>query len=270
LIPNCPGIETFPAGKITHAKYFRHPATYKDKNVLLVGNGPSGADLANQLILTTKSIKRSVRSEANPLAITDPRVRDIGPIKRFNGNTIQLVDGTELTDIDTVIFCTGYLYSLPMFSKEMGFITPDGAYVHHLYDQTFYCEDPTLTFIGLPKQVLPFPTFQNQAIVVAKVWAQKLYLPPVAEMRKEELERLETKVDPKLYHSFKYPEDVELAERWRLWIEEDKSPGWEKRMKPWRWTDERKQIRKNATDIKKAFLKTIEEGRLDHMMLDKA
>ena len=56
-----------------------------------------------------------------------------------------------------------YLYSLPMFPKESGFITDDGLYVHHLNQQTFYCEDPTLVFMGLPKQVIPFPTFQKTA-----------------------------------------------------------------------------------------------------------
>jgi len=271
FIPSIPGIERFPSDRITHAKYFRHPSTYKDKSVLLVGNGPSGADLANQLLHYAVSVRRSVRSEPNPLAVTNPKIKDILPIKEFHEKSIELVDGTMLEDVEYIIFCTGYLYSLPMFPKEAGFIEPDGLYVHHLYQQTFYAEDPTLAFMGLPNKVLPFPTYQNQAIVVAKVWAQKLTLPSREVMRKEEYARLEQKgFEGAKYHSFKFPEDVELAESWRKWSERDKSPGWEKRMKPWEWTEERIQIRKGASEIKAKFLKEIEEGKWDHFQFDKA
>lgn len=255
---------------MTHAKYFRHPSAYRDKSVLLVGNGPSGVDLGNQLLGYARSLLRSVRSEPNSLALANPKIRNIAQIQSFTKDTIHLVDGTELRDVDVVIYCTGYLYSLPMFPKEVGLIGSDGSYVHHLYQQTFYTEDPTLTFLGLMKQVVPFPTFQNQAILVAKIWAQKLTLPPVEEMRKEEFERLEEiGFDGTKYHSFKFPADVELAERCRLWIEEDKSEGCEKSMKPWRWTEDKFEVRKNSKELKIAFLKEVEEGKWNHMMLDR-
>jgi hypothetical protein len=231
-----------------------------------VGNGPSGADLANQLLHFAHSIRRSVRSQPNALAITNPKVRDVAPLKQFTKDSVELIDGTKLEDIDMVIFCTGYLYTLPMFPKEAGFITSDGSYVHKLYQHTFYVEDPSLIFMGLPKQVIPFPTFQNQAIVVAKVWAQKLSLPSVQVMRQDELARLEKKgFEGTKYHSFKSPEDIELAESWRLWAGQDKSSGWEKSMKPWRWTEEKVEYRKRTPEIKGAFLKEIEEGKWDHL-----
>jgi cation diffusion facilitator CzcD-associated flavoprotein CzcO len=270
LIPNISGIETFPKGKISHAKYFRHPSSYRDKNILLVGNGPSGADLSNQILQYAHLVRRSVRSEANSLAVTNPKVRDVAALKHFTKDSIELVDGTKLEDIDNVIFCTGYLYSLSMFPKEAGFITSDGSYVHKLYQQTFYVEDPSLVFMGLPKQVIPFPTFQNQAIVVAKVWAQKLSLPSREVMRQDEFARLEKKgFEPTKYHSFKFPEDVELAENWRLWAEQDKSEGWEKSMKPWHWTEERIAYRKRTPEIKGAFLKEIEKAKWDHLQFQR-
>jgi Flavin-binding monooxygenase-like len=271
LIPSFSGIETFPQHRVTHVKYFRHPSKYRDKKVLLVGNGPSGADLANQLLRYARTIRRSVRSEPNTLAVTNPKVQDIAAIKRFSSDSIELVDGTHLTDIDIVIFCTGYLYTLPMFPKEAGFITSDGLYVHHLYRQTFYVEDPTLVFMGLPKQVIPFPMFQNQAIVVAKVWAGKLSVPSRKVMRQDEFARLERKgFEPTMYHSFKFPEDVGLAEGWRKWAEEDKSEGWEQSMKPWQWTEERIEYRRTTPDMKRRFLKEIQEGRWDHLQFDRA
>ena len=271
FIPSIPGIETFPSNRITHAKYFRHPSDYKDKSILLIGNGPSGADLANQLLRYARRVRRSVRSEPNAFAVTNPLVQDIVPIKQFHQNSVELVDGTTLDDIDVVVFCTGYLYSLPMFPREYGFITDDGLYVHHLYQQTFYCEDPTLVFMGLPKQVIPFPTFQNQAISVAKVWVRRLSLPSREVMRKEEFVRLEQKgFEGSKYHSFKFPEDVELAETWRKWVELDKAPGYEKSMKPWEWTEERIRFRKGVPEMKEAFLKEIEDGKWDQLQFNRA
>jgi hypothetical protein len=38
-------------------------------------------------------------------------------IKRYDGNTIEFVDGSK-QDFDVIIFCTGYHTSLPMFSKD--------------------------------------------------------------------------------------------------------------------------------------------------------
>jgi hypothetical protein len=235
-----------------------------------VGNGPSGADLANQLLEYSTSVRRSVRSKPNALAVTNPKVKDVGPIKCFTSDTIELLDGTIFTDIDVVIFCTGYLYSLPMFAKESGFVTEDGSYIHQLYDQTFYTKVPTLAFMGLPKQVIPFPTFQNQAIVVAKVWAGKLSLPSQSVMQRDEFARLEEKgFDGTKFHSFKFPSDVELAEHWRKWAEQDTSEGWEMSMKPWRWTEDQVAYRERAPDIKAAFLKELLDGKWDSFHLDR-
>jgi cation diffusion facilitator CzcD-associated flavoprotein CzcO len=271
FIPAVPGIEDFPQDKITHSKYFRHASTYEDKYVLVIGNGPSGADISNQLLPSARILRRSVRSPPGPLATSDPNIVDVPAIKQFTKHGVELVDGTLLTGLDKVIFCTGYLYSLPMFPIESGFITQDGLYVHRLYDHTFYAEDPTLVFLGLPKQVVPFPTFQNQAIAVAKVWAGKIDLPSTEIMRQDEQSRLEEKgFEMGKYHSLKYPEDVEWAEKWRRRIEEDKSPGWEKSMKPWRWTEERVATRNGAADMKRHFYQELKKRKWDGLQLSSA
>jgi len=265
-IPFYPGIDQFPALKITHSKYFRHASTFQDKRVLLIGNGSSGTDLGNQLVNHALAVFRSIRSAAPIMLYTDPRVRDVPPLKRFHETAIELDDGTILENIDSVIFCTGYLYSFPMFSRKYGFISEDGSYVHHLFQQTFYAEDPSLVFLGLPRQILPFPTFQNQAILVAKVWSGKLSLPSIPKMCEDEGERLEKKgFDGEKYHFYPFPEDVELAEGWRCWIEQDKSEGWEKAMRPWHWTEERIKLRTNVKDLKEHFLKEKSDGKWDYL-----
>jgi len=181
------------------------------------------------------------------------------------------MDDTILTEIDEVIFCTGYLYSVPECPPEMGLTRPDGLYVQHLYDQTFYAEDPSLVILGLQKQVIPFGTFQNQAIATVKVWAGKLQLPSIEIMRKDELLRLE-KVNymMKKYHSFDCSEGIAMTERWRRWIEEDKSRGWENSMRPWEWTQERIDIRASTQQRKRLFYKELDEGKWDHLQFDMA
>jgi cation diffusion facilitator CzcD-associated flavoprotein CzcO len=265
-IPFYPGIDQFPAPKLTHSKYFRHASDFEGKRVLLIGNGSSGTDLGNQLVTNASAVFRSIRSKAPTVQYTDPRVRDVAPVKKFDGTAVELVDGTIFEKIDATIFCTGYLYSFPMFSKKQGFISEDGSYVHHLFQQTFYAEDPSLVFLGMPRQILPFPTFQNQAILVAKVWSGKLSLPTITKMRDDELERLEKKAfDGSKYHSYPFPEDVELAEGWRCWIEQDKSDGWEKAMKPWRWTEERIKLRSNIKELKERFTEERRAGKWDYL-----
>lgn len=265
-IPFYPGIGDFPANKITHAKYFRLPSAFRNKRVLLIGGGASSTDIGNQLLDHAYTVLRSVRSQPSPLLYTDPRVKDLAPLKRFTSKVVELVDGTILDNIDAVIFCTGYLYSFPMFSRQLGFISEDGLYVHHLFQQTFYAEDPSLVFLGMLKQIVPFPTFQNQAILVAKVWAGKLVLPSVETMRKDEIQRLEKKgFDGKKYHCCPFPEDVELAEGWRRWIEEDESEGWEMAMKPWHWTEERVNVRKGVLELRRQFFKEKQEGKWEHL-----
>ena len=63
---------------------------------------------------------------------------------------------------------------------------------------------------------------------------------------------------------------MELAEHWRKWAEMDKSEGWEKRMKPWRWTEEKVEIRNSAPKGKVKFLEEIEGGKWDHLQFREA
>jgi len=125
-IPFYPGIDEFPATKITHSKYFRHASAFQDKRVLLIGNGSSGTDIGNQLVDHASAVFRSIRSKSHNMQCTDPRVRDIAPLKRFDANAVELKDGTILDNIDAIIFCMGYLCCFPMFSRKLGFISEDG------------------------------------------------------------------------------------------------------------------------------------------------
>jgi thioredoxin reductase len=274
LIPAIRDLHLFPSNKVTHSKYYRRPSDYCGKAVLLIGNSASGIDIGNQLAPYAATVFRSIRSEMRRYFWSHPRITDVPTIDRFTSKSIILTNGRlailkyythgrEL-DVDAVIFCTGYLYTFPFLGREYGFIREHENYIHNLYDQTFYVDDPSLVFLGMPRQIMPFPTFQNQAILVTKVWAKKFTLPDTETLRRYEPDRLQKlNYDHDKYHSFPHPEDIELGERWRQWIEADKSDGWELCMKPWEWTAERVKYKESSRELRSIFQADLYTGKLD-------
>lgn len=97
--------------------------------------------------------------------------------------SIKLQDGNQLTDIDYVVFATGYLFSLPFLSRAEGArLITDGQKVHNLYRHLFYINNPTLAFVGLPIRVVPFPISQSQSKVIARCWSGTVNMPTKKEM----------------------------------------------------------------------------------------
>ena len=73
---------------------------------------------------------------------------DITPkpdIERFDGGTVHFTDGSS-ADIDTVVFCTGYLAHFPFLADD--FLNKDGDHPV-LARQIFTPASPTLAFSGL-------------------------------------------------------------------------------------------------------------------------
>ena len=73
-----------------------------------------------------------------------------------------LQDGSKLTGIDAVIYCTGYQYSYPWLEGS-GLLRTDQMRVHPLYQHIFPPDTaPTLAFIGLLWKSLRNPQFEYQ------------------------------------------------------------------------------------------------------------
>ena len=94
-----------------------------------------------------------------------------------------LADGTCLPGVDTVMYCTGYDYSFPFLqpggASGSGFVSVQDNRVGPLYQHVFPpAAAPTLSFIGLPWKVVPFPQFELQARWIARVLAGAALLPP--------------------------------------------------------------------------------------------
>jgi len=188
-------------GVLSHSKSYRAASAFAGKRVVIVGSGPSGLDIASQISAVCASpliiSARSALSEetAGHLGVgvgnSDSRVRVVGRIKKFLVEERGIIVGSapsstdissdkkerkkegeeeedrgeeRITDIDAIIFCTGYLYTYPFLSSLSSSsssssppLITNGRRVHNLARHFLHTSHPTLVFPGLPIKVIPFP-----------------------------------------------------------------------------------------------------------------
>jgi cation diffusion facilitator CzcD-associated flavoprotein CzcO len=266
-IPNIAEWNTAHPGLISHSKYYRRPEEFAGKKVIVVGNSASGADISNQiashctlpLLWSSKSTNLFV--SATP---TDPRRRELPPIKQFNLATrgVEFEDGTIEDTIDAIVFATGYFYSLPFLSNITPALVTDGSRVNNTYKHLFYAPRPTLSFLALPQRVIPFPTAEAQAAVLARVYSGRLSLPPVSEMQQWEKER-EKEAPGRAFHLLPFPKDGENINELSKWaLSAPRREGLEnegKGMVPPVWGEWEFWCRENFPKIRQAFGKLGEK-----------
>lgn len=188
-------IEKFP-GRVIHSKSYRSPFNFKDKKVIVIGNAASGHDITSALVKTAKlPVYQSRRSasrwdgdEPPPGIVWKPIIKKYLPT-----GEIVFEDDTVLSDIDTIIYSTGYKASFPFWnSRTNGRPIWDyeqnrliGNYLH-----IFLRDFPTLGIVGVPR-TLTFRSFEYQSIVLARVFSGRnaLPLPSKEEQEKWEEER---------------------------------------------------------------------------------
>ncbi|KAB8360565.1 hypothetical protein FH972_024305 [Carpinus fangiana] len=262
---------------ITHSKAYSSPEQFHGKKVLVVGGGPSAVDIAAQISTTcSKPLLISTRSPPTPAFIL-PSAQYVAEITSFltdpqHNRAVRLLDGTILADLDAIVFCTGYIYAYPFLptalpsahpSTPPPFAThpllhPDGTRVHALYKHLFYAPAPTLAFLTLPWNIVPFPVAEGQAAVVARVWAGRTALPPLAEMLAWERARVAERGDGKAFHRLAPPEDVEYVNELRRWSEEGADGG--ESTAP-HWGVYMRALRFAVAKIKKAYGERGEQRR---------
>lgn len=117
-------------------------------------------------------------------------------IREYKASTNEIIfeDGTILTNVDAVIYCTGYKPSFPFWNS-----TANGGPIYDyrnnrlvdFYQHTFSEAFPrTLGIVGLPR-VITFRSFEYQAIALARLFSGRnhLSLPSLSEMKAWEAER---------------------------------------------------------------------------------
>ncbi|CAG9996785.1 unnamed protein product [Clonostachys byssicola] len=202
-IPDIPGMkawETKFPGSIHHAKYFRRPEDYSGKKVIVVGNNASGIDIGAQInTYCNKPIifsqrKESLTNQGLPPIIgkvTHPEIVEYLPEPK---RTVKFTDGSTEENVDIILYATGYLYSLPFLESLQDTSFPpigDGTRVQHTYRHLIYRPNPTLSFLTLNQNLIPYPHSEAQSTVLAHLFTGRLTLPTDDEMRRWETKRLE-------------------------------------------------------------------------------
>ncbi|KAK0671431.1 FAD/NAD(P)-binding domain-containing protein [Cercophora samala] len=228
-IPHVPGLKEYTLAfpnKIQHSKTYRSAYPYKDKRVLIIGNSASGHDLSISLLPVAASplyiSRRSPSRWDGPLPpegiVWKPTISSYNP----HTGKITFSDGTHLdqTDIDAVIYCTGYQPSFPFWNtasngRELWDYTQGGRLVNN-YQHTFLQDFPSLGLVGIPR-VLTFRGFEYQAVALARYWVGRATLPSVEEQKAWEDKRLE-KVgrEGKKFHDIPWEDGQTFA--WLGWL----------------------------------------------------
>ncbi|KAJ4336947.1 hypothetical protein N0V95_008459 [Ascochyta clinopodiicola] len=202
-IPQVDGLDTyiqrFPT-RITHSKFYRSPAHYPNQRILIIGNSASGHDITTQLSQSGSvalPVYQSRRSRNRWDGTSPPPGVEWKPIVSSydaESGTVHFADGTSLTNIDVVIYCTGYKPSFPFWnSKANGGPLYDYQKdrLQDIYQHTFSARFPnSLGIVGLPR-VLTFRSFEYQAIALARLFSgrEARPLPSSEDIRKWEDER---------------------------------------------------------------------------------
>ncbi|ORY26025.1 hypothetical protein BCR39DRAFT_470728 [Naematelia encephala] len=214
-IPAIPGLtewqSRFP-DNIQHSREYRDAETIKGKNVVVVGASASATGISVDINAWVNKSYLSVRASsddprapigrATSLSLVPPNTTIIGeigvfhpilPEEGFKQGKIELLDGTIITDIDQIIFGTGYRYAFPFLSQyhntsssrdgEDHPIVTDGFYVENLHLDVFYIDQPTIAFQGQNVGIQTFVYGKYVGQAIASVWSGRAHIPSKATMR---------------------------------------------------------------------------------------
>ncbi|KAK9862092.1 hypothetical protein WJX84_002278, partial [Apatococcus fuscideae] len=188
--PEVAGQEAFP-GRISHSHNYREPSSYKGQRVVCVGASASGTDISREIASTADEVYLCERGwdgdvQSHPAAGPRGNIhKRPGLISLRSDGRAEFEDGSFSQPVDAVLFCTGYLYSVPFLSTSavVGCDASQSSIeplYRHLFPPT---AAPTLALLALPWRVVPFPLAQLQARWVARVLSGKVAPPTHEELR---------------------------------------------------------------------------------------
>ncbi|KAK4142003.1 uncharacterized protein C8A04DRAFT_38657 [Dichotomopilus funicola] len=184
-------------GSVIHSKHFRGGDLYGGKRVVVVGASVSGADIAFDLVDTAQTPVHAITigHRANGYfgdeAFNNPGIQRHPSISHVSGRNVHLVDGNVISEVDHIVFATGYSWTLPFLPA----VPVRNNRVPNLYQHVVWQHDPTLLFVGAVQAGLTFKIYEWQAVYAARLLAGRASLPPLDEMRSWESERIKLRGD---------------------------------------------------------------------------
>jgi len=215
--PPIPGLRNF-SGRILHAIEYDDPLDFKGQTVVCIGARASGADIAKEIggvaaevFLSDSGCERweEFGTKGENVVKRVPRtswIDDEGGVHFSSSTSSGKDDGVSTRNkqewvaknVDTLIFCSGYDYDFPFINEksnlELSF-PPGERRVQPLYEQLWHAQYPSVSFIGLPHSVVPFPLFELQAnAVVSQLLLQSSSLSSSSLTEKETEGLIESEV----------------------------------------------------------------------------
>jgi len=187
-VPDFDGAENWPGTRM-HSHDYRTPEQFEGKKVLIIGAMASGEDMSREIASVADVVFLSARAWQNPewansiegFGARSNIYRKPNVIKFSLDGSVEFEDGSITPAIDVCLYCTGYRYEFP-FLQNAGIITVDDNCVAPLYEHCIAANAPSLSFIGLPWKVVPFPMFEIQSSWVARMLSGAVPAPTLAEM----------------------------------------------------------------------------------------
>ncbi|XP_070493552.1 senecionine N-oxygenase [Chironomus tepperi] len=180
--PKYQGADIF-EGKQIHSHDYRRSDLFKNENVLVIGGGPSGFDLANEISKTANRVTLSHHLKEPPKTKFQSNVDQKPDVLYLEKKNVVFNDGTS-REYSVIFYCTGYKYTFPFLSVDCG-ITCDDNFVRPLYKHCLSITRPSLGFIGLPFYVCATQMFDLQARFCLKFINKEKELPSKEEMMQD-------------------------------------------------------------------------------------
>ncbi|KAF9233778.1 hypothetical protein BU15DRAFT_53455, partial [Melanogaster broomeanus] len=219
-MPSIPGLDhwmrRFP-GLVRHSRQYRRPQAYANQTVLIVGASVSGSEISRDINPWAATVYQSfqvrnttVHHRLENFVLRLPgNTTFVGELKSFlpipegtpiQSGLIELINGTIISGVDSVILATGFRYSFPflpqyydsaLYMPHEGsvatvspFLAFDGSHLRGLHLDLFYIRDPTLAFLGLNLGAQPFAYSGYLCLALANVWSNTAKLPSSQTMWK--------------------------------------------------------------------------------------
>lgn len=222
-LPPVKGIEAWSKahpGRVTHSIFYRKPEHFAGQKVVIVGNSASGIDIGGQIkafcqepiIVSAKSVSY-MQTEPPPDQVNKPAIAEF----LVENRTLVFEDGSRESNVDAVLYCTGYFYSFPFLESLQPPLTTTGERVENLYQHVFYRPQPSLAFTALNQKVIPFPLSEAQGAVIARVFAGRLPLPNEPEMKHWEQDLISEMGSGGEFHVLQFPKDADYIDMMHDW-----------------------------------------------------
>lgn len=178
-LPSYEGFHSF-KGRHIHSHDFRSAELFRGETVLVVGAGPSGVDLANEISKVALRVTLSHHLKEPPKTVFSHNVEQRPDVTRITADGAIFSDGS-VENFSIIFYCTGYKYFFPFLSADCG-VECDDNYVRPLYKHCLSIHRPSLGFIGLPFYVCALQMFDLQSRFCLTFLTGQKDLPEEAEM----------------------------------------------------------------------------------------